>query len=113
MHGNPADRASSTQLHQAEWNSIAGRLRLLVQQAHTLDQQRSLFNNKLVPRAQQTLELSQTEYVVGKTIFVQLTENVFDVLSFQIEIARIETALAGVLAKIERIVGCETVTIGH
>ncbi|MDX1930627.1 MAG: TolC family protein [Pirellulaceae bacterium] len=102
-----SERASSTQLHRAEWNSIAGRLRRLTQQAHSFDQQLTLYRDKLVPRAEQTLKISQSEFVVGKTSFVQLTDNITDLLNFQVEIARIEASLAGVLAQIERTIGCE------
>ncbi len=102
-----SERNSSAQLHQSEWNSIAGRLRRLIQQAQSLDKQRSLYVERIVPRAEQALEISQSEYTVGKISFIQLIDNFGEVLMFRIEVARIEATLAGVLAQIERTVGCE------
>ena len=103
-----SERNSSAQLHQSEWNSIAGRLRRLVQQAQSLDKQRSLYVERIVPRAEQAFEISQSEYTVGKISFIQLIDNFGEVLTFRVEIARIEASLAGTLAQIERTVGCET-----
>ncbi len=98
---------SSVQLHQSERNSVAGRLRRLFQQAHSLEKQRLLYIEKIIPRAEQAFELSQSEYTVGKISFLQLIDNFSEVLMFQVEVARIEATLAGVLAQIERTVGCE------
>jgi outer membrane protein, heavy metal efflux system len=100
------ERSSSSQLRQSEWNSIAGRLRRLVQQAHSLDRQRALYVEKMIPRAEQAFEISRSEYTVGKISFVQLIDNFSEVLMFRVEAARIEATLAGVLAQIERTVGC-------
>jgi outer membrane protein TolC len=105
-----SERNSSAQLHQSESNEIAGRLRRLVQQAQSLDKQHTLYVEKIIPRAEHALEISQSEYTVGKISFVQLIENFSDVLAFRVEVARIEASLAGILAQIERTVGCELVT---
>ncbi len=103
-----SEKNSSAQLHQSEWNSIAGRLRRLVQQAQSLDKQRSLYVERIIPRAEQAFEISQAEYTVGKTSFIQLSENFSEALMFRVEVARIEATLAGMLAQIERTVGCES-----
>ncbi|MDX1926556.1 MAG: hypothetical protein SFV81_08560, partial [Pirellulaceae bacterium] len=108
-----SERNSSAQLHQSELNSITGRLRRLVQQAHSLDMQRSLYVEKLIPRAERVFEISQSEYTVGKISFVQLIENVSEVLAFRIDVARIEASLAGVIAQIERTIGCEVDVSGR
>ncbi|MEQ1824664.1 MAG: TolC family protein, partial [Pirellula sp.] len=105
-----SERNSSTQLHQSEWNSLAGRLRRLAQQAQSLDKQRSLYVEKIIPRAEQAFEISQSEYTVGKISFVQLIDNFSEVLVFRVEVARIEATLAGILAQLERTVGCEIST---
>ncbi|OYW18705.1 MAG: transporter, partial [Planctomycetales bacterium 12-60-4] len=104
-----SERSSSAQLHQSEWNSIAGRLRRLVQQAQSLDKQRSLYVDRIIPRAEQAFEISQSEYTVGRISFIQLIDNFEEVLMFRIEVARIDATLAGVLAQIERTVGCESI----
>ncbi len=106
-----SEGCSSVQLHQSEWNTIAGRLRRLVQQAQSLDQQRSLYVERIIPRAEQALGISQSEYTVGKSSFIQLIDNFGEVLMFRIEVARIEATLAGVFAQIERTVGCESIAI--
>ena len=104
-----SERNSSTKLYQSEWNTIAGRLRRLIQQADSLNKQRTLYAEKLIPRAEQAFEISQSEYIVGKISFVQLIDNYSEVLMFRVEVVRIEASLAGVLAQIERTVGCETI----
>ena len=104
-----SERNSSTKLYQSERNTIAGRLRRLIQQADSLNKQRTLYAEKLIPRAEQAFEISQSEYIVGKISFVQLIDNYSEVLMFRVEVVRIEASLAGVLAQIERTVGCETI----
>ena len=104
-----SERNSSTKLYQSERNTIAGRLRRLIQQADSLNKQRTLYAEKLIPRAKQAFEISQSEYIVGKISFVQLIDNYSEVLMFRVEVVRIEASLAGVLAQIERTVGCETI----
>jgi len=102
-----ADRLRSIQLHDAEWNSIAGRLRRLVQEAQALDQQRTLFEERIIPRAVQALEVAQADYTVGKTTFVQLVENFTEVLTFRVQLARLDASLSSVMAQLQRTVGCE------
>ncbi|MEQ1829803.1 MAG: TolC family protein [Pirellula sp.] len=102
-----SERNSSAQLHRSEWNSIAGRLRRLVGQAQSLDKQRSLYVEKIIPRAEQAYEISHSEYTVGKASFIQLIDNFSEVLSLEVEVARVEANLAGVLAQIERTIGCD------
>ncbi len=61
-------------MHQSEQLTIAGKLRRLLSEIDAFDHQRSLYNDRIVPRAQQALDISLSEYVVGKTSFVLLTD---------------------------------------
>ncbi len=101
-----SQKISSTQQFDAEHLSIEGKLRRLLAEAQSFDAQRNLFVDRITPKAEQALNVSMSEYTVGKTTFVQLIDNYTEVLMFQLQTARLEATLAGSLARIERTVGC-------
>ena len=73
----------------------------------TLSDQQELFEKTLIPRAQQTLEISLADYRGGKVTFVQLTQNYLSVLALQTEAARLQSERAKAYAALSRAVGCE------
>ena len=101
-----AEIANSAQLREAEQLSIAGRLRRLLSEIDALDQQRTLYAERIVPRAEQALEIALSEYTVGKTTFVQLTDNYTELLMYRLQVAKLESTLAARLAQLQRTVGC-------
>lgn len=101
-----AIRASTTKLYESERLTLEGRLRRLIGEVDAIDQQRTLFRDRIVPRAEQALEIALSEYTVGKTTFVQLTDNYTELLNYQLQIVRLDSMLATKLAQIERIIGC-------
>jgi outer membrane protein TolC len=103
-----AQRVSSIRQLEAEHLSISGKLRRLLAEAGSLEQQRELYVSRITPKAEQALQIAMSEYTVGKTTFVQLVDNYAEVLMFQLQTARLEATLAGTLAQIERTVGCQT-----
>jgi outer membrane protein TolC len=101
-----SDRVSSSQLYESEQLTIEGRIRRLLAEITALEQQRRLYTERIIPRAQQALEIASSEYTVGKTSFVQLTENYQELLAYRLQIVRFEAAIAGKEAQLERTVGC-------
>ncbi len=101
-----AQVASSARLRDAEKLSIAGRLRRLLAEIDSLDQQRTVYSERIIPRAEQVVKIATSEYTVSKTSFVQLTENYRELLEFQFQVVQIEASLASRLAQLERTVGC-------
>ncbi|MEO8272015.1 MAG: TolC family protein, partial [Aureliella sp.] len=101
-----AQVASSARLRDAEKLSIAGRLRRLLAEIDSLDQQRTVYTERILPRAEQAVKIATSEYTVSKTSFVQLTDNYRELLGFQFQVIQIEASLASRLAQLERTVGC-------
>ncbi len=64
-----------------------------------------LFRNDIIPKSQQTLEVSQAAYQVGDVDFLQLIDNWQQLLRFQIAHHRLESQLQQTLAALERVVG--------
>lgn len=88
-------------------------IRRLTIQTQTLDEQIRLFQNNIIPRAEQALRVSAADYRVGKVDFQQIIDNWTDLLTFQIQLARLEANLAQSLASLERTIGCQLATIPH
>lgn len=103
-----AEIANSARLREAEQLSIAGRLRRLLSEIDAIDQQRTLYSERIIPRAEQALEIALSEYTVGKTTFVQLTDNYTELLMYRLQVAKLESTLAARLAQLQRTVGCPT-----
>jgi outer membrane protein TolC len=70
-----------------------------------------LFRDDIIPKAEQTLEISQSDYQVGKSDFLTLIDNWQQLLRFKIAYHRIESQLQQTLATLERVVGGQLQTI--
>jgi outer membrane protein TolC len=66
-----------------------------------------LFRDSIIPKATQTLEVSQAGYQVGDVDFLQLIDNWQQLLRFQIAYHQLESQLQQTLAALERVVGGE------
>ena len=86
-------------------------IKRLMVQVRALDQQRSLFQEGIIPKAEQTLRVSTADYRVGKVDFQQIIDNWSNLLMFQIQLARFQAMSGQALASLERVVGCELATI--
>lgn len=64
-----------------------------------------LFRDDIIPKAEQTLEISQSDYQVGEADFLTLIDNWQQLLRFQIAYHRLESQLQQTLAALERVVG--------
>ncbi len=64
-----------------------------------------LFRDDIIPKSEQTLEVSQAAYQVGDVDFLQLIDNWQQLLRFQIAYHRLQSQLQQTLAMLERMVG--------
>ncbi len=64
-----------------------------------------LLREEIVPKADQTFEVSLRAYEVGDVTFLQLVDNWRQLLRFQISAYRLESQLRQSLARLERVVG--------
>jgi len=64
-----------------------------------------LLREEMVPKADQTFEVSLRAYEVGEVTFLQLVDNWRQLLRYQIAAYRLEAQLRQALARLERLVG--------
>lgn len=98
--------SSSTRRLEAERDELYGKLRRLIIQADALNEQRDIYENRIIPRTEDTLRLSIADYRGRRTDFFTLIETYRELLTFETQLARIDASLAGALAQIDRTVGC-------
>ena len=65
----------------------------------------TLFEEEILPRARQTLEVSARAYNVGEVDFLQLLDNWRQLLRYEIAYRRIDASLRQTLVELERVVG--------
>lgn len=98
--------SSSANRLEAERDAIQGKLRRLMAQADALVEQAGIYEDRIIPRTEDTLKLSFADYRGKRTDFFALIETYRELLMFETQLARIEATLAGTVAQIERTVGC-------
>jgi outer membrane protein TolC len=97
---------SSQQRLAAERDALYGQIRRLLADAEGLVEQRAIFEERMIPRAEDTLQLAIADYRGKRTDFFALIETYRELLMFELQAARIKASLAGKLAELERAVGC-------
>lgn len=65
----------------------------------------TLFDEDILPKARQTLEVSSRAYNVGEVDFLQLIDNWRELLRYEVMYRRLEASLRQTLAELERVVG--------
>ena len=70
-----------------------------------------LFRDDIIPKSEQTLEVSEAAYQVGDVDFLQLIDNWEQLLRFQITYHRLESRLQQSLATLEKVVGGQLQTV--
>ena len=70
-----------------------------------------LFRDSIIPKSEQTLEVSQAAYQVGDVDFLTLIDNWQQLLRFRIAYHRLESQLQQALAMLERVVGGQLQTM--
>ena len=98
--------SSTTQRLEAERDEIYGRLRRLLAQADAFVEQTDVYEDRIIPRTEDTLKLAIADYRGERTDFFTLIETYRELLMFEIQLARINASLAGAIAQIDRTVGC-------
>lgn len=93
--------------YDAERDDTFRQIRRLIAQIDAVEKQLTLFRQSIVPRAKQTLDVSISDYRVGKVDFLQVIDNYTEWLMFQIQVVRLEANLGQALASLERVVGCQ------
>jgi outer membrane protein TolC len=82
----------------------------LFAQARSQEDLLILFREDILPKARQTLEVSNQAYHVGEVDFLQLIDNWRLLLHYEIKYRRLEASLRQTLAELERVVGGFCVT---
>ena len=98
--------SSSVNRRQAEWDRIKGQLRRLVAAAVAAREQTVLFEDRLIPRTEQTLSIATAAYRTEQTDFYRLIDLYQELLTHQLHLARTKANLFAIFARIERSVGC-------
>nr|WP_196784626.1 TolC family protein [Crateriforma conspicua] len=99
-------RSSTTRRLEAERDELYGKIRRLIVQADALAEQRDIYENRIIPRTEGTLELSIADYRGKRTDFFTLIKTYRELLMFETQLARIDATLAGTIAQLDRTVGC-------
>jgi outer membrane protein TolC len=99
--------AESARRYDAARDDTFRQIRRLIAQADAAQKQIDLFEKSIVPRTEQTLKVSIADYRVGKVDFLQVIDNYTELLTFQIQLARLRANLGQAIASLERIVGCQ------
>ncbi len=74
-------------------------------QAQSQEELLALFEQDILPKARQTLEVSIPAYNVGEVDFLQLIDNWRQLLRYQVNYRRLEATLRQTLAELQRVVG--------
>jgi len=77
----------------------------LFAQANSQEDLLILFREDILPKARQTLEVSNQAYNVGEVDFLQLLDNWRQLLRYEVNYVRLEASLRQTLAELERVVG--------
>ena len=64
-----------------------------------------LFDEDILPKARQTLDVSSRAYNVGQVDFLQLIDNWRQLLRYEVNYRRLEASLRQTIAELERVVG--------
>jgi outer membrane protein TolC len=99
-------RSSTTRRLEAERDELYGKIRRLIVQADALIEQRNIYEERIIPRTEDTLKLSIADYRGKRTDFFTLIETYRELLMFETQLARIDATLAGTIAQLDRTVGC-------
>ena len=93
--------------HQQKANVLRAELESALADYREADRKITLYEDTILPRAEQLLELNETDYRSGKAGFLDLIDTQRSILRYQLELARATTDSQIHLANIERITGKE------
>ena len=105
-----AEVAASNRDYTAARDETYRQVRRLVEQSYAAEEQLRLYNERVLPRAKQALQLSSADYRGRLVDFGEVTDGFTEVLMFELQVARAEATLAGTIAQLKRAVGCEVLS---
>ena len=103
MHEAAHETGGSINRREAERDRIFGELRRQVAAADAAAEQVELFNERLIPRTEQTLELAAADYQGERTDFFALIDIYRELLAYQVQVVRGMAMRATALARLERL----------
>jgi len=101
--------AASSREFDATRDDTYRQIRRLSKRAHAANEQLRLYNERILPRAKRTLQLAAEDYRGKLVDFGEVADGFTEVLMFELQVARAKATLAGVVAQLNRAVGCEVV----
>lgn len=105
QHSAEAKAVSTARQYDALRDSTLEEVTDLFEQASSQEALLQLFEEDILPKARQTLEVSQRAYNVGEVDFLQLVDNWRQLLRYEVSYIRLEASLRQSLAELERLVG--------
>lgn len=105
VHEAEAQTVSSAREYDALKDRTAAEIKDLFTMAISQRDLVKLFRSDIVPKSEQTLQVSFEAYRTGQTDFLQLLDNWRELLKFQIMLHQQESQLRQTLSTLERVVG--------
>lgn len=102
-----ASVASSSRDYQAKRDDAFREIRRLDEQIDAAREQLRLYEERLTPRAKQTLELAAADYRGRLVDFGEVADGFSEVLMIELQETRVEATLCGMVAQLKRAVGCD------
>ena len=99
--------AADSRAFEAEQDDTLRQIRRLAFRLQTLADQLDLLENRILPRAEQTLDVSLADYRGERVGFTEVSDSYADLLRLEIQEARLRADTGVALAELERAVGCE------
>lgn len=101
-----ASVAASSRDYYAKRDDALREIRRLDEQIRAATEQLRLYEERLTPRAKQTLELAAADYRGRLVDFGEVADGFSEVLMIELQTARVEATLCGLVAQLRRAVGC-------
>lgn len=98
--------AASSRDYHAKRDDKYREIRRLDEQIKAATEQLRLYEERLKPRAKQTLELAAADYRGRLVDFGEVADGFTEVLMIELQSARVEATLCGLVAQLQRAVGC-------
>ncbi|MFH5802793.1 TolC family protein [Alienimonas sp. DA493] len=108
-----ADRriAADSRALDAERDDTLRQIRRLAFRLETLADQLALLEDRILPRAEQTLDVSLADYRGERVGFTEVSNSYADLLRVELQRARLRADAGAALAELERAVGCDLTTV--
>ncbi|MFH5803078.1 TolC family protein [Alienimonas sp. DA493] len=108
-----ADRriAADSRALDAERDDTLRQIRRLAFRLETLADQLTLLDDRILPRAEQTLDVSLADYRGKRVGFTEVSNSYADLLRVELQRARLRADVGSALAELERAVGCDVAAL--